>query len=247
MKETRSMMDMHVTVEIADRHAKKSDLAAVFNYFTYIDNTFSTFKPTSEISQINAGKIKPKNYSPDMKMVLALCEQTTTETAGFFDMHRDGKIDPTGLVKGWAIWQAAELLKQRGCHHFLVDAGGDIQVAGKNKAGLPWSIGIRNPFDATQIVKVLQLSDCGIATSGTSLRGQHIYNPHQPTAKMEEIVSLTVIGPNVYEADRFATPAFAMEKAGMTFIAKRPGLEAYMIDKNGIATYTPGFTAYCQI
>src|SRR5579871_1456007 len=58
-----------------------------------------------------------------------------------------------------------------------VDAGGDVQVMGKNAQGDNWRVGIRNPFNAQQIVKTLALTDCGIATSGTYIRGDHIYNP----------------------------------------------------------------------
>ena len=55
---------------------------------------------------------------------------------------------------------------------------------------------------------------------------------------------MTVIGPNVYEADRFATPAFAMGKKGIDFVENLPGLEGYMVDKDGIATMTSGFEKY---
>ena len=50
-----------------------------------------------------------------------------------------------------------------------------------------------------------------------------------------------MIGPDVYEADRFATAAFAMGAHGIQFIERRPGLEGYQIDRNGIATFTSGF------
>ncbi len=74
------------------------------------------------------------------------------------------------------------------------------------------------------------MSDCGVATSGTSIRGQHIYNPQDDAAPIDEIVSLTVIGPNIYEADRFATAAFAMGSDGIVFIEQLDGFEGYMID-----------------
>ena len=76
------------------------------------------------------------------------------------------------------------------------------------------------------------------------MRGQHIYNPKKPDEKINDIVSLTVIGPNVYEADRFATAAFAMGKDGIYFIEKLPDFEGYMIDKDGIAKMTSGFEQY---
>ena len=93
-------------------------------------------------------------------------------------------------------------------------------------------------------MKTLWLQDCGIATSGTYIRGQHIYNPKKRGEPVTEIVSLTVIGPNVYEADRFATAAFAMGSAGIHFIEDLEGFEGYMIDPHGLATYTSGFERY---
>src|SRR5258706_490587 len=126
----------------------------------------------------------------------------------------------------------------------VVDAGGDIQVFGKNNEGRDWRVGIRNPFNMDEIVKVLAVSDCGVATSGTYVRGQHIYNPKDSEETIPEIVSLTVIGPNIYDADRFATAAFAMGRDGIIFIERLEGFEGYMIDKNGLATLTSGFEGY---
>ena len=83
-----------------------------------------------------------------------------------------------------------------------------------------------------------------MATSGTYVRGQHIYNPKNSDQPVTGIVSLTVIGPDIYEADRFATAAFAMGPAGIIFIEQLAGFEGYMIDPNGLATYTSGFERY---
>ncbi len=85
----------------------------------------------------------------------------------------------------------------------------------------------------------------GVATSGTYVRGQHIYDPHDRTRPLTEIVGLTVVGPDILEADRFATAAFAMGRDGIVFIESMPGLEGYAIDKNGRATLTSGFGDFC--
>jgi thiamine biosynthesis lipoprotein len=243
MKETRLLMGMPITVEIVDASATEDDLELVFAYFSAIDEQFSTYKEESEISQINRGALTPGEYSAEMRTVLALSEQTRRETRGYFDIRHGDKLDPSGLVKGWAIQNASQLLKEQGLRHFYIDAGGDIQVVGYNQ-GQPWRIGIRNPFQRREYVKVLALTERGIATSGTAVRGQHIYNPHQPEKPIVEIASLTVIGPNVYEADRFATAAFAMGKEGIRFIASLPDFAGYMIDAQGIATFTAGFERY---
>ena len=110
--------------------------------------------------------------------------------------------------------------------------------------GQAWRIGIRNPFDRDEIVKVVQVSSEGVATSGTAVRGQHIYNPRSPGKPITDITSLSVIGPDIYEADRFATAAFAMGARGIKFIEARPGLEGYMIGTDKQATFTSGFERY---
>jgi thiamine biosynthesis lipoprotein len=243
MKQTRLLMGMPVTIEVVDSTVTHNDLERVFAYFVSIDDIFSTYKAASEISRINRGELPAAQYSEEMKAILALSEQTKRDTHGYFDIQHDGIYDPSGIVKGWAIQHAATLLKAWNYRNFYIDAGGDIQVSG-NKEGHPWRVGIRNPFNHNENVKVLALSNEGIATSGTAIRGQHIYNPHRRHTPLLDVVSITVIGPNVYDADRFATAAFAMGRRGIQFIERLAGFEAYMIDAQAIATLTSGFERY---
>jgi len=237
-------MGMPITVDIVDTKATESIFDEVFSYFEYIDNTFSTYKDQSEISRINRQELKLMDASEDMRTIFALAEDTRLSTDGFFDIQYDGRYDPSGIVKGWAIFNAAELIKQKGFENFYVEAGGDIQAYGANAQGQEWRVGIRNPFNMDEIVKVVAISNCGIATSGTYIRGQHIYNPNNRDEIITSILSLTVIGPDIYEADRFATAAFAMGRNGITFIENLQGFEGYMIDRNKMATYTTGFERY---
>jgi FAD:protein FMN transferase len=244
MKEAHLLMGMPITLEVIDAAVTQDDLDSIFAYFEQIDATFSTYKETSEISQINRGELLPAHASRAMQTVLALSEQTKIETDGYFDIQcEDGGYDPSGIVKGWAIHNAAQMLKDAGLRNFYVDAGGDIQVAGL-KDGHPWRVGIRNPFDRREHVKILALTDQGVATSGTAIRGQHIYDPYHRAKPLLDIASITIIGPNVYEADRFATAAFAMGRKGIQFIERLAGFEGYMIDAQARATFTSGFERY---
>lgn len=237
-------MGMPVTVAVSGGTAETFE--AVFGYFDYVDRKFSTFKKTSEISKINRGEIFPWQWSPDMREVFALSEETRVLTDGYFNIQTPkGTYDPSGLVKGWAIRNAAKILEEKGFEDFYVDVGGDIQSKGKNAEGEDWSVGIRNPFDPEHIVKRVRARGRGVATSGTYERGEHIYDPLRPDSPLSnEMISLTVIGPDIYEADRFATAAFAMGKKGMAFIQNLPGFEGYAIDRKGMATMTEGFAEY---
>jgi thiamine biosynthesis lipoprotein len=247
MRETRIIMGMPITVELVDSHAMIGDLDSIFSYFIQVDEQFSTYKSTSEIMRINRGELSPQEYSAQMREIITLAQKTKEETNGYFDITKpDGTLDPSGIVKGWAIENAAELLRKAGYKNFFIDAGGDIQSEGVSSEGLPWSVGIRNPFNQGEIVKVIYPKGMGVATSGSYIRGNHIYNPHAPEKPIAGVVSLTVIGPNVCEADRFATAAFAMGKEGVYFIEKLSGFEAYSIDQGGVATETSGFEAYLR-
>lgn len=61
---------------------------------------------------------------------------------------------------------------------------------------------------------------------------------------MKNIVSVTVIGPNILEADRLATAVFAMGEKGIFFLEKKIGFEGYMIDNKGRAIFTSGFERF---
>jgi FAD:protein FMN transferase len=245
IKQTRDLLGMTITVEISDGFAKESEIDMVFAYFESVEKRFSVFKDDSEITLINKGELSQSQYSKDMKTVFALAEKTKKETNGYFDIVTPaGKYNPSGLVKGWAIYNASLLLLEKGFKNFYVEAGGDIQAYGLNGQGTKWSVGIQNPFDPSQIVKVIRLKDMGIATSGSYRRGQHIYDPHNANALLAAIVSISVIGPNVYEADKFATAAFAMGAQGINFIENLKGFEGYMIDKDGMAIQTSDFVRY---
>lgn len=244
MKQLRWLMGMPITVEIVDTSATAGAFDDVYAYFNYVDQTFSPFKETSEVSRINRGELAIADACDDMRIVLELAELTKRETNGYFDVWHNGEFNPSGIVKGWAIDEAASQLYLRGFQNFYVDAGGDVQVYGTNAQDEPWKVGICNPFDLNQIVKTVTLSDRGIATSGSYMRGAHIYNPHQADDPLDEVVSLTVIGPDVCEADRIATAAFAMGRAGIYFVEQLAGFEGYMIDRAGQATMTTDFARY---
>lgn len=241
-------MGMPIEIEIVSESTHNA-LEEAFKYLVEVDERFSTYKETSEISQINRGELLLASSSEEMKEVFAIAEKTRQETNGYFNICRpDGSIDPSGIVKGWAIKNAAALIRDNlgvsPLSGYFVNAGGDIASNGKNAKGATWHFGIQNPFNTKEIVKVVYPGGKGIATSGSYIRGDHIYNPHQPEEKLRDIVSITVIGPDVLEADRFATAAFAMGKGGIAFIEQLHGFEGYSVDSKGIATMTSDFIAY---
>lgn len=243
IKVTKRVMGMRGVICIVDTHATKKDADDIFRFYKTIDDRFSTYKKTSEISKINQGKILKKDYSALMRKILKLASDTKTKTQGIFDVYYQGKLDPSGIVKGYAIYEAARMLRKKGFKNFYVEISGDIEVVGKNRNGEKWKVGIKNPFNTREIVKVLRVSNCGIATSGNYERGKHIYNPLSKR-NAQDLASITVIGPNIYEADRFATAAFAMEGNGITFIESLKEFEGYAVTQNKKGIATSGLSKY---
>ncbi len=84
-------------------------------------------------------------------------------------------------------------------------------------------MGIRNPFNADEIVKVLTPKGHGVATSGNYIRGDHIYNPHTGRYGSDDIVSLTVIGPMCWRPIAMPPPHSPWGGTGIHFIEAHAG------------------------
>ena len=158
MKQARIIMGMPITVDIVGEENQEI-FNKVFDYFTHVDEKFSTYKRNSEISKLNHNEIKPDEYSDELREILYLSKQTKYESEGYFDIQQEEKIDPSGIVKGWAIFNAAQILKDDGYENFYIEAGGDIEAIGAPAGQDYWKTGIRNPFKPKEIVKVLKIMD----------------------------------------------------------------------------------------
>jgi FAD:protein FMN transferase len=196
------------------------------------------------VSRINDGRLRIEDADAEVTEVLARCDGYEAATDGFFSAWRGAVLDPSGYVKGWAIARACAILDARGHRSYFVDAGGDVRTRGESGVGEPWRIGIRHPVERASVVRVVLGRDLAVATSGTYEKGSHIYDPHTG-APADELVSLTVVGPSIVEADVQATAAFAMGARAIEYLERLPGYEAYAIGPDLRAAWTSGFDALC--
>jgi thiamine biosynthesis lipoprotein len=217
-------------------------IAEVVAWLHRVDAVFSTYRADSDISRIRRGQLTVEHADPDVAKVLDLCASVEAETGGYFTAVWDGQIDPTGLVKGWAIEEASRMLVARGSANHAVNGGGDIQLAGESAPGQPWRVGISDPFDATRLLTVVAGRDFAVATSGTAERGAHIVDPHSGE-RAGELASVTVVGRSLTRVDGYATGAFAMGDGALGWIDNLPGYEGLVVSDEGAAAATPGFGA----
>ena len=170
-----------------------------------------------------------------------LCEDLRRTSDGAFDIRRhrpDGRPDPTGLVKGWALEEASLILDEAGATAFSINGGGDIVTRGEAAPGQPWRIGIRHPHEPDKVAAVLLLSDLAIATSGGYERGDHIVDPR--TGEVPGALhSMTVVGPSLTAADAYATAAFVLGLDGLAWVHGHAGYGAYAITADDRAVWTP--------
>jgi thiamine biosynthesis lipoprotein len=236
MQRVEHIMGMPIVVEIRDDRVDRGVLDAVFDWFRWVDATFSTYKDDSEVSRIARGELTVDDAHPDVRWIFERCEQLRAETNGYFDMRAAGSVDPSGLVKGWSVDRAGELLDRAGIRAYAVDAGGDLRVRGGG-----WRIGIQHPTEPNAIAAVVEADDLAIATSAQYNRGQHVLDPHTGEAP-DGLLSVTVTGPDLATADAYATAAFAMgAKVAPHWAARLQGYGALTILSDGRMLSTPRF------
>ena len=204
------------TVIVVDANSSRLDKSSlvkaideVENFFFQVDRDFSTFKADSQVSRIRRGELEISNATEYVQQVWALCEFSRDITLGAFDPWKAaGGFDPSGLVKGWAAEIGTQMLVEAGCENVLINASGDIVLRGgqPNDDGVtkPWNIGISSPDDVEKFVKIFDVTDGSVATSGDYEKGAHIVDPHTGLIAIGAR-SATVIGPDGALCDALAT------------------------------------------
>jgi thiamine biosynthesis lipoprotein len=203
-------------------------LRAVEAELDRIDRVFSTYRPDSEITAVAEGRgaVQP---SPEVADVLECCGRATELTGGWFSAYHSGRLDPTGLVKGWAVARAARLLAEAGLRRYAVNGGGDLLVVADPARDAPWRIGIS---DGTGISGVVYAHNAAIATSGNAERPGEIIDPFTGRPALA-LRSVTVRGADIVLADAVATAAVAMGRAAIDWLRDLPGFEAVQVSVAG--------------
>jgi len=235
---------MPVTVDVRDARVDPAALEEAFADLGRMDALFSTYRRDSDVSRIDRGELRPEDAEPEVRAVLDLCERYRRATGGWFSAWIGGRLDPSGLVKSWAMDRACAILERHGARNYVLNAGGDVVARGHREDGERWRVGIRHPVQRDRVVRVVLATDVAVATSGTYEKGTHVLDPHTGHAATS-VVSVTVVGPDIVEADVHATAALAMGRSGLDLVEALDGYEAYAIFPDLTASWTSGFDALC--
>ena len=237
------IMGTAISIDLRDAGVEDDVMATAFEWLRQVDACFSLYKPQSEISRLGRGELTVEECRSEVGEVLSLCEDLREETQGVFNAWRcraDGRLDPSGVVKGWAVERAAGILERGGARNFCINAGGDVVCQGEPEPGRAWRIGIRHPVEAGAVAGVVHTHDLAVATSGAYERGDHIVDARTGIPS-RALLSLTVAGPSLTLADAYATAGFAMGDAGVGWVAARPGYAPFAVTAAGRVRYSDAF------
>jgi FAD:protein FMN transferase len=164
----------------------------------------------------------------------------------------DVSLDLSGIAKGRIVDLASDFLKSGGYRDFLVNAGGDVYVNGRNAEGKKWRIAIQDPVRPDHYSAMVNKTDSAVVTSGDyerffvegGKRYCHLFNPFTGYPG-SDIRSTTILAGDTMFADAIATAVSVMgSKEGFAFLL-RSGIEGYLIyngDGDGVESKnTPGF------
>lgn len=156
------------------------------------------------------------------------------------------QLNFNAIAQGYTSDVIADYFLSKQISNFIVEVGGELVIHGRNTLkNKPWRIGIDNPLqkpdEDREIVATVELTDCGLATSGNyrklwtdSLTGQkyvHTINPKTGLPQPSNLLSATVIAPSAMLADGYATTLMALggiEKA-KDFLAQHKELKAVLL------------------
>jgi len=202
-----------------------------------VDQVFSTYRSGSVISRLGRGDLDLADCPAEVVEVLDIAEQARIESGGAFDVRRpdaDGvvRLDPSGVVKGWAVQRAAAAFEALEDTDFCLSAGGDMVCRTRRPDSPGWRIGIEDPHQPGRIVAVVPVRNGAVATSGSAHRGAHIEDPRTgevPSA----LSSVTVVGDDLTWVDIEATAAFVLGEHAPAWLASRRGRTGLIVFADG--------------
>lgn len=212
-----------------------------------VNEVFSTYRADSQISRLARGELTVEECDPEVAEVLALGAEAERLSNGWFSTRYEGRTDPTGIVKGWAVQRAAERLVATGASGVSVNGGGDVQMYGVPGPHRPWRVGVSDPWRPGGLAAVISAAgaeELAVATSGTAERGAHIIDPRTGRPAVTDLVAVTVVGPRLTWVDCWATAAFAMgSRQALDWLESLPEVEALLITAGDEVRCTGGLAA----
>jgi thiamine biosynthesis lipoprotein len=171
------------------------------------------------------------------------------DSAGTVMLRRRGmRVNLGGIGKGYAVDRAVDIMRRSGLRDFMIQAGGDMYVAG-TRGDRPWRLGIRDPRGpADKIFASLDLTDGTFSTSGdyerffmkNGVRYHHIIDLRvgEPARLCR---SVTLVTDRAVIADALAKGVFILgPEEGMALIERTPGVQGVIVSAKNEVSISSG-------
>jgi thiamine biosynthesis lipoprotein len=247
-RHVEQVMGMPISLALRGRHADtaagRQAWQAVIGQLHRVDRVFSTYREDSVINRLDRGELDLEQCPAEVIEVLELGREAETQSAGAFSIHlpaADGRrrLDPSGVVKGWAVQRAAQLLDGLPDTDYCLSAGGDM-VCHTAAADRPdWRIGIEHPHHLSTLIAVVPIRSGALATSAATHRGQHLLDA-RTGRPANGVASVTVVGTSLTWVDIDATAAYAHGADAARWLSTRPGRTGLIIWPDATSTVIDG-------
>ena len=172
----------------------------------FFNRSFGAFD-ISASALINLWKDKPDDFEPD-PVELSKAKLNSgfdkikfdTENKRIFKNVREVEFDPGAIGKGFALDQMRKRLADFGIKQAFISFGeSSVMGLGAHPAGPWWPVGIPNAMNLSEIVRVFEVKDEVVTTSGTLLNSswsgakirRHVIDPRSGFPVLEQkIVSV---------------------------------------------------------
>lgn len=220
-----------------------------------VDRTFSTYRDDSIVNRLDRGELDLDRCPREVVEVLDLGREAERQSGGAFSIHLPAclstaggrrRLDPSGVVKGWAVQRASALLCDLDDTDFCLSAGGDMVCRTADVGRPDWRIGIEDPRNPRLLIAVVPIRTGAVATSGTAHRGQHLVDA-RTGLPVHGVASVTVVGPSLTWADIDATAAYAHGADAASWLAGRPGRTGLVVWPDATTTIIDGRTAIAGV
>lgn len=140
-------------------------------------------------------------------LALDLAEKTVTLT------HPNMRLDLGGIAKGYAADAMFQVMKSKGFATTCIAAGGDLRLGDPPPGAKGWLVGLTT-LEKTKTTGHLELSNCGISTSGdlqqsvaiAGISYAHIIDP-QTGLGLTTHLAVTIVAADATTSDALATAA----------------------------------------
>ncbi|MGI4759402.1 MAG: FAD:protein FMN transferase [Janthinobacterium lividum] len=169
-------------------------------------------------------------------------------THSVFLPEKGMRINLAGILQGYGVRRAQEMMKQLGIAGGLINGSGDVYCWGHQPDGSSWRIAIGDPARPQSVSSWLTVSDLAVVTAGNyeqyfTVGGRyygHIINPHTgyPATGLR---SVTIICPDVELADALDDAVFVLGPVdGLALINRLKGINATVITDEGQTLVSKG-------